>query len=115
MKKNNRSVARIFTMPIQYPCGPGASCCGPMGQSEEEVGNLKTAVERELSAPVEVRNVTSGADMRDFRRIAGLVRTFGPSALPFIVLGNDVVSMGSPSPEEAVAAIREKMRGGRIG
>lgn len=111
---NDQKIIRIFTMPLQYPCGPGAECCGPVGQSEEEVQKLKEAIERELDATVEVRNVANGNDMRDFRPISGLVRTFGTSALPFITLGDDVVSMGSPAPQEAVAALREKMQEYRI-
>ena len=109
-QNNNHKVVRIFTMPRQFPCGPAAACCGPVGQSKEETQRLKESIEKELSVPVEVRNVTSGKDMRDFRPISGLLRTFGPTSLPFIAIGDEVVSLGNPSPEEAVAALREKLR-----
>ena len=108
-QNNNHKVVRIFTMPRQFPCGPAAACCGPVGQSEEEIQRLKESIERELSVPVEVRNVTNGKDMQDFRPVSGLLRTFGLSSLPFIAIGDEVVSMGSPAPEEAVAALREKL------
>jgi len=109
-QNNNHKLVRLFTMPQQFPCGPAAACCGPVGQTEEEIQELKKSIEKELSVPVEVRNVTSGKDMRDFRPISGLLRTFGPTSLPFIAIGDEVVSMGNPSPEEAVAALREKLR-----
>jgi hypothetical protein len=108
-QNNNHKIVRIFTMPLQYPCGPEAACCGPVGQSEEEVRKLKEAIEKGLSVHVEVRNVTTGKDMRDFRPILGLLRTFGPTSLPFIAIADEVVSMGSSAPEEAVAALREKL------
>jgi len=108
-QNNNHKVVRIFTMPLQFPCGPTAACCGPVGQSNEEIQKLKKSIVKELKVPVEVRNVTNGKDMRDFRPISGLLRTFGPSSLPFIAIGDEVVSMGNPAPEEAVAALREKL------
>jgi len=108
-QNNNHKVVRIFTMPLQFPCGPTAACCGPVGQTEEEIQELKKSIEKGLSVLVEVRNVTNGKDMRDFRPILGLLRTFGPTSLPFIAIGDKVVSMGSPAPEEAVAALREKL------
>jgi len=108
-QNSNHKVVHLFTMPQQFPCGPTAACCGPVGQSEEEIRKLKESIAKELNVPVEVRNVTDGKDMRDFRPISGLLRTFGPSSLPFIAIGDEVVSMGNPAPEEAVAALREKL------
>ena len=29
---------KIFTVEQQFPCGQNASCCGPTGQSEQEIG-----------------------------------------------------------------------------
>jgi hypothetical protein len=109
-QNNNHKVVRLFTMPQQFPCGPAAACCGPIGQSQEEIQKLKESIEKELSLPVEVRNVTKGEDMREFRPISGLFRSFGPMSLPLIAVGDEVVSMGNPAPEEAVAALREKLR-----
>ena len=109
-QNNNHKLVRLFTMPKQFPCGPAAACCGPVGQSTEEIQRLKESIEKELSVPVEVRNVTKGEDMRDFRPISGLFRSFGPMSLPIIAIEDEVVSMGNPAPEEAVAALREKLR-----
>lgn len=109
-QNNNQKVVRLFTMPQQFPCGPAASCCGSIGQSEEEILELKKSIEKELSVSVEVKNVTKGEDMRGLRPISGLFRTFGPTSLPIIAIEDEIVSMGNPTPEEAVKALREKLR-----
>lgn len=108
MSQNNK-VVRIFTMPLQFPCGPQAACCGPIGQSDEDIQNLKESIEKELNVQVEVRNVIKGEDMRDYRQISGLFRSFGPMSLPIIAIDDEVVSMGNPTPQEAIAAIQEKI------
>jgi hypothetical protein len=96
-------------MPQQFPCGPDSACCGPIGQTEEEVQNLKNVLEKELACHAEVLNVTKGADMKDHLPIVRLFRSFGPMALPIIALDGEVVSMGIPTPGEAVLAVKEKM------
>jgi len=108
MSQNNK-IVRIFTMPLQFPCGPQAACCGPIGQSDEDIQKLKESIEKELSVGVEVKNVTKGEDMRDYRQISGLFRSFGPTSLPIIAIEEEVVSMGNPTPQEAVATLLEKM------
>lgn len=110
MSEDNNKVVRIFTMPLQFPCGPQSACCGPIGQSDEEVQKLKEQIEKGLGVRVEVKNVIKGDEMKDHREISALVRTFGPMALPIISVDKEVVSMGNPTPEEAVEALREKVR-----
>jgi len=105
---NNKTV-RIFMLPQQFSCGPQSSCCGPIGQSEGEIENLRNTIEKEIDCQAEVIDVTSGRDMKDHLSIVRLVRSFGPAALPIITLDDEVVSMGNPTPEEAVLAIREKI------
>ncbi len=43
---------KIYIMPLEYPCGPQSACCGPIGQSEEEIKGLKETIERELRVNV---------------------------------------------------------------
>ena len=105
----NHKMLRIFMMPQQFPCGPQSSCCGPIGQTEEEVQNLKAVMEKELGCPVEVINVLNGKEMKNYLPISRLFRSFGPTALPIISLDGEVVSMGIPTPKEAVLAVKEKM------
>ncbi len=105
----NQKNLQIFMMPQQFPCGHQSSCCGPIGQSEEEVQKLKSALEREFECQVEVIDVTKGTDMKNHLPVVRLFRSFGPAALPIIVLDGEVVSMGVPTPEQAVLAVKEKM------
>ncbi len=107
--KTNNHIVRIFTMPLQFPCGPQSACCGPIGQSEEEIQQLKDYIENSLGVKVEVKNVIKGEDMKAHREILSLFRTFGPMSLPIIAVNDEVVSMGRPTPEEAVEALREKI------
>jgi len=108
MTTNNKRV-RIFMMPQQFPCGPQSSCCGPIGQSEEEIQSLKSTIEKETGCQVEALNVTNGNEMSNHPQIVRFVNSFGPMALPIIALDGEVVSLGNPTPEQAVSAIREKM------
>lgn len=107
---NNSKVVNIFTIPIQFPCGPQSSCCGPIGQSEEKIQSLKSSIEKELGCRVGVINVMNGSEMRNYLPIARLVQSFGPVALPIVTLDGEVISMGNPTPEEAVLSIREKIK-----
>lgn len=102
-------ILRIFMMSQQFPCGPQSSCCGPIGQTEEEIQNLRSAMERELGFQVEVIDVMNGSRMKHHLPIVRLFRSFGPMALPIIALDGEVVSMGTPTPEEAVLVVKEKI------
>ncbi|MFQ6121788.1 MAG: hypothetical protein ACE5LA_01840 [Dehalococcoidales bacterium] len=108
MTTTNKTV-RIFMMPLTFPCGPQSSCCGPIGQTEEEIQSLKSTIEKETACQVEVLNVTNGNDMRNHLQIVRFVHSFGAMALPIIALDGEVVSLGFPTPEQAISAIKEKM------
>lgn len=102
-------VVRIFMMPQQFPCGPQSSCCGPIGQTEEEIEILKEAIQKNIGCNVELLNVINGNDMKKHLDVLRLVHSFGYMALPIITLNGEVISIGNPKPEEAVLAIKEKM------
>ncbi|MEW6214775.1 MAG: hypothetical protein AB1478_06155 [Nitrospirota bacterium] len=106
----NAKTVKIYMMPLEFPCGPNSACCGPIGQSDEVIQGLKGTIEKELNLGVEVINVRQKMKMSDVQ-VVRLLNTFGPMALPLIALDGDVVSMGNPSPEEAVQAIRQKLTG----
>lgn len=108
MVKPADSKVTIFMLPQQFPCGAGSSCCGPLGQSEEEIRRLKETLESEFACAVVVKNVADGQDMRDSLNVLRLVRSFGPISLPIIAVGPDnrVVSLGNPAPGEAVELLR---------
>ncbi|UCD56432.1 MAG: hypothetical protein JSV16_11420, partial [Candidatus Hydrogenedentota bacterium] len=104
--KSDKTI-RLLMMPQEFPCGEQSSCCGPVGQSEEEIQSLKSSIEKELGYEVEVLNVNNDGDMRDHARIAQLFQTFGRASLPIVALEDEVVSMGDCTPGKVVAAIRE--------
>jgi disulfide oxidoreductase YuzD len=106
---NNKKTVGIFIMPREFPCGPQSSCCGPVGQSEEDMQKLKDSIKTQLGCDVEVISVTDGNQMKNNLQIVRLLRSFGLMSLPIISLNDEVVSMGNPSPEEAVLAIKEKI------
>lgn len=104
-------VINIFTMPQEFPCGAGSSCCGPIGQTDEELKTLKQGLEKALSLPVQTFNVKNGADMKAHRQILALLRSFGWGVLPIIAVDEEVVSMGAPTVEQAAEAVRQKLNG----
>lgn len=105
---SNNKTLRIFMLPQEFPCGEQSSCCGPVGQSEDQIQNLKSGIEKELGYEVEVIDVKNNKDMRNHPQVMQLVNSLGPRALPVLALEDKIVSMGNPAPEEAVTAIREK-------
>jgi hypothetical protein len=102
-------VIKIFTMAQEFPCGADSSCCGPIGQTDEEVKTLKQGLEKALGVPVQTFNVKNGADMKAHRKILALLRSFGWGVLPIIAVGEEVVSMGAPTVEQAVEAVQQKL------
>ena len=112
--KENKTL-KIFIMPQDFPCGEQSSCCGPIGQSEKEIQNLKSSIENELGCQVEVLNVKNDDDMRNHPRIVQLLHSFGPAALPIIALEDEVVSMGNATAEKALVAIKEKIKNENCG
>jgi hypothetical protein len=107
MNKNSK-VAKIFTLEQQFPCGPKSSCCGPIGQSEQEVTALKNAIEK-LGIEVEIYDVQKIKNLQENPKVFKLFRTFGPQAIPVITVGNDVACMGKSEISETIAAIKSKL------
>ena len=107
MNKNNK-VAKIFTLKQQFPCGPQSSCCGPIGQSEEEVMALKDAIEK-LGLEVEVCDVQNVKTLRENPQVSKLLRTFGPQAIPIITVDNEIACMGQGQISDVVSAVRSKL------
>ncbi|MCM8786830.1 MAG: hypothetical protein NC935_02120 [Candidatus Omnitrophica bacterium] len=99
---------KIFTLEQQFPCGPQSSCCGPIGQSEQEVMALKNAIEK-LGLQVEIYDVQKFKNLQEHPQVFKLFRTFGPQAIPIITVGNDVACMGKSEISETVAAIKSKL------
>lgn len=100
---------RIFTMPQEFPCGPQSSCCGPVGQTDEEIRALKDVVEKKLGMAVEILNVKDRRLMKGYGNIASTLNSFGWGILPIVVLDDEVVSMGISSPDQVLDTLKEKI------
>ena len=98
----------IFTIPQEFPCEEESSCCGPVGQTEEEIAVLKAALE-ELGVEVEVHNVKERDLPEKHPNVSKLLRTFGMGAVPLLAIDEEVVGMGAASVEEAVRTVEEKL------
>lgn len=106
---DKKKEVKIFTMEQQFPCGPQASCCGPVGQSEQEVMSLKTAIEK-LGLEVEVYDIQKMKNLQENPRVFKLFSTFGPQAIPVITVADEVVCIGrSFGIEETISAIKSKI------
>jgi len=107
MSANNK-VVKIFTLEQQFPCGPKSSCCGPIGQSEQEVMALKDAIEK-LGLGVEVYDVQRMKNLKDHPQVFNLFRTFGPQAIPVVTVDNEVACIGQSQTGEIISAIKGKL------
>jgi len=106
---DKKKEVKIFTMEQQFPCGPQASCCGPTGQSEQEIMALKNAIEK-LGLEVEVYDIQKMKNLQENPRVFKLFSTFGPQAIPVIAVADEVVCIGrSFGIEETISAIKSKM------
>jgi len=105
---DKKKEVKIFTMEQQFPCGPKSSCCGPIGQSEQEVTSLKTAIEK-LDLEVEVCDVQKMKNLQENPQVFKLFSTFGPQAIPVITVGDEVASMGQSEISDAISAIKSKL------
>ncbi|RMF06224.1 MAG: hypothetical protein D6762_09885 [Candidatus Neomarinimicrobiota bacterium] len=99
----------IFMIPQQFPCGPDSSCCGPIGQTAEEIAALEQAIRTELPCEVQIVDASLGSNMKHHLPVARLIQSMGAQALPIIALNGEVVSLGNPRPEEAVSLLKSKL------
>lgn len=109
MSGNSRTV-RIYTMPQEMPCGPASSCCGPIGQTEEEIARLREEVEQTVPGIwVEVINIRQGklSVQRDLAALK-VIQLFGPPALPVLAVEGEVVSIGPTEPDKLGPVLRAK-------
>jgi len=108
--QNNSKVIKIFTMKQEFPCGPKASCCGPVGQSEEEVISLKNDIEKNLDVPVEIVDIKNTKILEQHPQIIELLKSFGLGATPIIAVGEEVACVGqSDNINEILSEIKRKL------
>ncbi|MDH5174056.1 MAG: hypothetical protein OEW43_02220 [Elusimicrobiota bacterium] len=105
---SEQKTVKIFTMEQQFPCGPQSSCCGPIGQSEEEIMSLKKGIEN-LGIGVEICDIGKMRNLQENPQVFKLFRTFGPQAIPVITVGDEVACIGQSETNEIISAIKGKL------
>jgi len=103
-----QKTVKIFTMEQQFPCGPQSSCCGPIGQSEEEIISLKNGIEK-IGIDVEICDIRKMRNLQENPQVFKLFRTFGPQAIPVITVGDEVACIGQSETNEIISAIKGKL------
>lgn len=104
----------LYYVPQTFPCGENSSCCGPTGQSEEELQQYRTAIEKALpGVTVQTINVDkkSGGKLNMSRDLAvfKLLNSFGHAACPIFAVNGEVVSLGPPRGDELIGLLKEKL------
>jgi hypothetical protein len=102
---------KIFTMKQEFPCGPKSTCCGPVGQTEEEISELKTAIEG-LDLKVEVFDIPGMNDetKQKYPKVMEVLEKFGLGAIPVITVSDELACIGqSVGINEALAEIKKKL------
>lgn len=90
----------IFTTNVHYPCGEGSSCCGPVGQTSEDIIKLKNSISKEFLCEIRTIEISNEEQMAGQKRVARLIKQFGQCVLPIITLNDEVVSMGILNKDE---------------
>ncbi len=106
----DQPVIRIFTMPQEFPCGEKATCCGSIGQTEEQIAAVESSL-AQLGTTVEVLNVKKMEVLQKHPNVFKLLRKFGMRVVPILAVGDQVVGMGFATFDEAVKACEERLAG----
>lgn len=110
MSEQNKTIIRLYYQPQTFPCGPNSSCCGPVGQSEEELQDYRRALEQAVpGVEVELVDVSQRLNMGRDLPVIKLLNSFGVAACPIFTVHNEVVSIGPPVMDELIAMVREKV------
>ncbi len=100
---------RLYYLPQTFPCGVGSSCCGPVGQTTQDIEQYITALRKELGqVEVQTINVTGSLDPGRDAAAMRLLDSFGALALPIFALNGEVISMGPPNIDELVEILKGK-------
>ena len=105
---STQKTVKIFTMEKQFPCGPQSSCCGSIGQDEQEVSSLKKAIE-DLGLAVQVYDMQKMKNPQDNPQVFKLLSTFGNKIVPVITINDEVTCMGQSATDDVISAIKSKL------
>lgn len=108
MSEQRRRVSVVY-YPQFFPCGPSSACCGPVGQSQEEVNRYVQRLQQELpDAEVRLVDATQPDELASEPAAARLLNSFGAAGCPLFVVNGQVVAMGPPQMDELVAMLKEQ-------
>ncbi|MFN3412548.1 MAG: hypothetical protein ACK42L_00605 [Thermoanaerobaculum sp.] len=106
----NSKVVRVYFAPQTFPCGPNSACCGPVGQSQEELTEWTRQIKAALpEVTVDFIDVTKPLRLDRDGAVIRLLNSFGLQACPIFAVGKEVVSMGPPVPDEFIPLIAAKL------
>lgn len=101
---------RLYYLPQTFPCGPKSSCCGPVGQSEDELKDYVNQLETSLpGVQVQTIDVSQKLSLERDHAVVKLLNTFGGMACPIFALDGEVISMGPPAIPELVEMVKTKL------
>lgn len=95
-------------MEKQFPCGEQSTCCGSIGQDEQEVSSLKKAIE-DLGLEVQVYDIQKMNNPQDNPQVFKLLSSFGNKIVPVITIDDEVACMGQSATADVVSAIKSKL------
>lgn len=106
----------LYYVPQTFPCGGNSTCCGPAGQSDEELRQYTSAIEQGLpGVAVQLINVSkeSGGKLNMARDLPvfKLLNSFGYQACPIFAVNGEVISIGPPAVQELVSLLKAKVGG----
>ncbi len=115
MSDNNKNV-RLYFAPQSFPCGPDSSCCGPVGQAQEELEQWAQQIKAALpEVTVDFIDVTKPLRLDRDGAVIRLLNSFGLQACPIFAVGREIVSMGPPVTDELIPLIAAKLGGAESG
>ncbi len=107
---NHDNVVRLYYAPLSFPCGPQSSCCGPTGQSEEDLSAWVDALKRSIPGlQVETIDATGQLDPQRDQAVMTLLNSFGAVACPIIAVDGEIVSMGPPVLDELIPMVKSSL------
>lgn len=110
MTETASHVVRLYYQPQSFPCGPNSACCGPVGQSEEELREYRRAFEAGLpGVKLELVDASQRLNLGRDLPVIKLLNTFGAAACPIFTVNGEVISMGPPVMDELVALVKAKL------